>query len=161
MRKNNQKRRARKKLAKQAAAKLNVDWDTHNLNGHVWVVLDGKVCDPSSEIAHFKMIQNAKGLPRYVEAPRATSDAWLVSLKTQFEDDINHKVVWGECYQSARTFQLVHGGRLVLGSLCFGMNWWEYGDPTFKTPEDFLSKREQFSQEDFDALRMYKHWGRE
>ena len=140
-RKNNQKRRERKKLAKQAAAKLNINWDTHNLDGHVWVVLDGKICDPSSQTKAFEMIRKTHGSTRYVEASRATTDAWLICLKKQYEDDPNHEVRWGQCYLNARTFQLVHGGRLAFGSLCFGRKWWEYGDLTFKTPEDFLAKR--------------------
>ena len=51
----------------------------------IWVVLDGKICDPSSQTKAFEMIRNRHGSTRYVEASRATTDAWLICLKKQYE----------------------------------------------------------------------------
>lgn len=133
--------------------KLTTAYIRKDIDGHFWVVRDGKIIDP-----HFKEYDilatehnwyaNKKN---YIEAPQATQKIVVVYLKRITE--INTKLLgeeeatktgYGLCFQNATQEIAKNGGRLVFGSMGFKIKnkdgfFYQYGGLNKMKMTDFIT----------------------
>ena len=121
------------------------------IDGHFWVVRDGKIIDPDFDMYHFiKKMNNCRGKTEYLPADKIVQDVMIKIFQSVINDDdlysnlkkYNHCATFGRCYQNAIYEIKENGGELVFGS----MGWkfrksqkihWEYGGENW-TVHQFL-----------------------
>jgi hypothetical protein len=102
------------------------------IDGHLWVVKDGKIIDP--HFKNYNFIANVRGVSNkknYLPAEPRVQEV-LIKKWSDFLENIpldGWKDECGMCFINAIAYQRKYGGELVFGSLGFGEDniWWEFG----------------------------------